>query len=77
MVIFCVSVFVSCTVMPRKCCAPGCKGNYTNGPNVSVFFFPKEESLKMKWINAIHGENFVPSKQSVVSVFAAQLLFLK
>ncbi|XP_067128685.1 THAP domain-containing protein 1-like [Centruroides vittatus] len=43
-----------------------CKGNYATGPKVIGFSFPLDEVLRQKWISAIHGDNFVPTKQSVV-----------
>ena len=29
--------------MPSACCVPKCKGNYRNGPKVSVFSFPSSD----------------------------------
>ena len=52
--------------MPYKCCVVGCKGNYQNGPKVRVFRFPKSEERRLKWQNAIHRDNFIPSDSSRV-----------
>jgi hypothetical protein len=57
--------------MPRSCCVPGCKSNYTStlkagGKLVSAFLFPKDETLKAKWLNAIPRSDWTPSKHSVV-----------
>ena len=52
--------------MPNRCCVPGCRGNYDDGNRVSVFIFPKESSLREKWIKAIHREDFNPAPRSVV-----------
>nr|CAI5833418.1 unnamed protein product [Callosobruchus analis] len=43
--------------MPRHCCVPGCKINYSSELRSisyrSVFRFPKKEVLKSKWLAAI------------------------
>ena len=39
--------------MANKCIGPGCKGNYNNGPKVSVFSFSKEPARRKKWIDSI------------------------
>lgn len=54
--------------MPFMCCVPRCKGNYADGPKVSVFSFPTDEPTKRKWINAIKREDFIPTKASKVSL---------
>ena len=55
--------------MPYKCCVPKCGGNYPNGPKVALFGFPRDESLKKKWIHAMKRANFSPSQTSKVSNF--------
>ena len=55
--------------MPFKCVVPFCKGNYRNGPKVSVFSFPNDKKLCEKWIYAIRREHFLPTKNSRVSYF--------
>ncbi|KAJ8883008.1 hypothetical protein PR048_014847 [Dryococelus australis] len=52
--------------MPFRCCVPKCRGNYDNGPKVSVFGFPKDTNLKQKWIAAIHRQNFQSTDNSKV-----------
>lgn len=52
--------------MPQKCCVPGCNGNYQNGPKVSVFGFPKDVSLRQKWLKAIPRDNFEPTNNTKV-----------
>ncbi|KAG8174942.1 hypothetical protein JTE90_001714 [Oedothorax gibbosus] len=54
--------------MPRKCAVPGCKSNYKNSAYTNVFYFPKDEEAKRKWIRAIHRDDFVPSTESVVCI---------
>jgi hypothetical protein len=55
--------------MPRKCCVPACKSNYSSeSEKVTVFRFPKDENLKQKWIRCIHRHNFKPNTQSVVCI---------
>ncbi|XP_039276032.1 THAP domain-containing protein 2 [Nilaparvata lugens] len=48
------------------CCVPNCRGNYQKTSKVSVFSFPKDETLKRKWIQAIRRKNFNPTKSSKV-----------
>lgn len=57
------------TIMGFKCCVPNCRGNYDNGPKVSVFSFPKEKKLRQIWINAIHRMDFQPSQCSKVCIY--------
>ncbi|KAG8175061.1 hypothetical protein JTE90_019203 [Oedothorax gibbosus] len=58
----------TCSGMPRKCAVPGCKSNYKNSAYTNVFYFPKDEEAKRKWIRAIHRDDFVPSTESVVCI---------
>ena len=39
--------------MPFICCVPNCKGNYRNGPKVTVFKLPDDTDVKEKWVHAI------------------------
>ncbi|CAH1997190.1 unnamed protein product [Acanthoscelides obtectus] len=56
--------------MPRRCCVPGCKGNYDTTLKaedpVSTFSFPKEQELLEKWIRAIPRKDWIPTKSSAV-----------
>lgn len=52
--------------MPQKCCVPGCNGNYKNGPKVHVFGFPKDASLRQKWLKSIPRDNFEPTNNTKV-----------
>lgn len=62
--------------MPYRCCVPLCKGNYPNGPKVSVFGFPKDVELKKHWLSAIQRKDFSPSANSRVSVKSILLIFI-
>ena len=53
--------------MPYSCCAPACKGSFTEESKVSVFSFPKDEDLKTKWIRAIPRSNLNVNKNTRVS----------
>ena len=47
--------------MVCTCCVPGCKTGYKSNKNpqkISLFRFPKNESLKAKWIKIIPRENW-------------------
>lgn len=52
--------------MPSRCCVPLCRGNYPNGPKVSVFGFPKDEIMKKQWLAAIQRKSFIPNTNSKV-----------
>lgn len=53
--------------MVYRCIVPNCRGNYDkDGPKVSTFGFPSEESLRQKWIAAI-PRNFTVTKNTRVS----------
>ncbi|CAH1980476.1 unnamed protein product [Acanthoscelides obtectus] len=56
--------------MPKRCCVPGCKGNYEaelrSTPYRSVFRFPKNGEFKSKWLASIPRKDWSPSKDSVV-----------
>lgn len=54
--------------MPYKCCAPGCKGNYDNGPKVQMFSFPVDDELRKQWISAIPRKDFNPSKHTRICI---------
>ena len=54
--------------MPSSCVVPRCRGNYRNGPKVSIFTFPKDSELRKKWITAIKRDNFTPTEYSCVSI---------
>lgn len=56
-------------IMVNKCCVPGCVGNYDAENKVHIFKFPADEDLRIKWLQAIKRDNFIPSKHSVVSSF--------
>jgi len=56
-------------IVPNKCWAPRCKGDYSNGPKVHTFKFPIDEALKQKWIHAIRRDDFVPTLYSKVSTY--------
>lgn len=59
--------------MPRKCSVPGCKSNYDSEcritkTTITTFSFPKDDTLRNKWLRAIPRENWTPSKATVVCV---------
>lgn len=54
--------------MPYKCCAPGCTGNYDNGPKVQMFNFPVDDELRKQWISAIPRKDFKPSKHTRICI---------
>lgn len=51
--------------MPRSCCVPGCKANYSSS-DVSAFLFPMDKTRRLQWVKAIHRENFTPTQNTVV-----------
>ena len=43
--------------MPYKCCVYGCKSNYDDaGKYLSMFSFPKDETLRQEWIRKIPND---------------------
>nr|CAI5862603.1 unnamed protein product [Callosobruchus analis] len=55
--------------MPRLCCVPRCKSNYKGTLKMEAlqtFSFPKEANLRMRWLKAIHRDNYTVTKNSVV-----------
>lgn len=51
--------------MPRRCCVPDCRSNYSTY-DTPVFSFPKDNERKEQWIRAIHRKNFIPTQYSVI-----------
>ncbi|XP_050697732.1 uncharacterized protein LOC126986080 isoform X5 [Eriocheir sinensis] len=51
--------------MPRSCCVPGCKSNYSTA-DASGFRFPEDEQRRVQWIRAIRREDFKPTTNTVV-----------
>ncbi|KAH8029429.1 hypothetical protein HPB51_000347 [Rhipicephalus microplus] len=49
-----------------RCCVPGCRGNYNNGPKVRLYSFPRDVARKKAWLQAIFREDFTPSVYSKV-----------
>ena len=39
--------------MGYSCCVPGCKSNYKDEPNVTVFKFPSIGELRLIWLQNI------------------------
>ena len=52
--------------MPNKCCAISCKSGYAtnNNNNISLHKFPSDPDLRQQWMNCLHRENFIPSKNA-------------
>ena len=61
--------------MPFTCCVPFCKGNYRNGPKVTVFGFPQDPDLRKKWLHAIKRKDFQPSNSAKVKLINTVLNF--
>jgi hypothetical protein len=60
--------------MPNKCCVPNCSSNYartilgTSSAYVTMFYFPKDDETKQKWLKSIRRESFIPTKHSSICV---------
>ena len=53
--------------MPRKCCVPGCFGNYDAQRKASVFSFPIDDPSRVKlWLEKIPRKGLIPNQQTVV-----------
>lgn len=56
--------------MPRKCCVPYCKTNYTTTgeKSISTFKFPKDQTLRRKWLSNIKRPDLVITKHTSVCI---------
>lgn len=48
-----------------------CKSNYDSEKCeslVSVFYFPKDEDRKKKWVKFVHRKDWTPTKNSVICI---------
>lgn len=50
-----------------RCCVPGCRDNYDNGPEVHIFSFSSDDTRKKTWFKAVPRKYFTPVKHSKVS----------
>ena len=52
----------------RICCVPGCKSGFyrKNGWQNSLFRFPKDKQMRVKWLNKIKRKDFKITKHSRV-----------
>ena len=48
------------------CCVPGCYSNTKNNKKLSFHIFPRDISLREKWVNSIKGMDFIPSEKHCV-----------
>ena len=55
-------------VMPFICCVSNCKGNYRNGPKVTLLKFSDDQDMKEKWVHSIKRKNFYSSNTRKVGV---------
>ncbi|GFV40178.1 hypothetical protein TNCV_3953751 [Trichonephila clavipes] len=53
--------------MDYACVVLNCNCNYKGTGTLQMFGFPKEDSLRKKWIQAISRKDFAPSKYSKVA----------
>ena len=51
--------------MVKKCCIPGCRGNYDVKNKVRVYWLPSNEEERNRWINSIPRSSF-PNKPDTV-----------
>ena len=47
------------------CCVPGCYSNTERDKELSFHKFPRDVSLKEKWINSIKRKDFIPVSSTV------------
>ena len=45
------------------CCVPGCYSNTNRDKELSFHKFPRDVSLREKWVNSIKREDFIPGEQ--------------
>ena len=51
--------------MVKKCCIPGCRGNYDAKNKVQVYRLPSNKEEQNRWINSIPRSNF-PNKPDTI-----------
>ena len=52
--------------MVKRCCVTKCRGNYDEEKRVKVFRFPRDQSERQSWVQAIPRENIPNSRDTVV-----------
>ena len=67
-----MNILVPSEVILHRCSVPNCKGKYDTGPKVAVFGFREETDLNKKWIHSFKRKDFIPSKNSKVSLSSIQ-----
>lgn len=60
--------------MPSHCCIRSCRGNYPDGPKVSVYSFPKSDDMIRKWLKFVNRNDLLhPTKHTRCSILCALL----
>ena len=54
--------------MVYKCCIVNCRSNYTGEEITTVFFFPKDEDLRKRWIKFVNRKDWKPTSSSVICI---------
>ncbi|XP_052873495.1 zinc finger protein 480-like [Anopheles cruzii] len=59
--------------MGRKCCVPRCCSNYDaiikrGHAGISTFKFPRDPTLRERWIKAVPKTNWIPSKEACICI---------
>ena len=61
------SWFIELT-MVNKCSVVGCHTGYRNGPVKPVFQFPRNSSLRVKWIEFLNRQSFIVTQSSRICI---------
>ena len=54
--------------MVNKCSVVGCHTGYCNGPVNPVFQFPRNSSLRVKWIEFLNRQSFIVTQSSRICI---------
>ena len=55
-----------CIIMVYKCCIVGCRSNYIAKEANTVFYFPKDEDIRKRWIKFVNRKDWLPTSLSYI-----------
>ena len=55
-------------IMEYKCCMVNCRSNYAGEERSAVFYFPKEEDLKLRWTKFLNRKDWQPTSSSYICI---------
>ena len=64
-IIMYISYLIVLLMLVYKCCIVNCRSNYTGDESTTVFSFPKEEDLKIRWIRFVNRKDWGPLRRHI------------